>query len=463
MQRFTLFLFIFIFNLSAQAQTKEDSLFIRKIFDEALTDGKCYEVLGHLCKNIGPRLAGMKGSYDAIQYMKQVMESQKFDEVVLQEISIPRWIRGDIEQAHIISKGETLPIKICALGGTIATPEKGIEAEVIEVFGIEDLKKKGMLVKDKIVFYNMPLDPKPIYTFNAYGACVGQRYAGAIEASKLGAIAVIVRSVTHIEDDFPHTGTMAYDTAYPQIPAVAVSTLGAKLLSNQLKIDAHLKLNYIINSSILPDTASHNVIGQFNGLEKDKYIIVGGHLDAWDNGEGAHDDGAGCVHSIEALRLLHILGYRPKHNLRAVMFMNEENGNRGGIAYAEQARLKKEKHLAAIESDRGGFVPRGFHIDFDEKTIAKLQRFKALLEPYNIHIISSGGSGVDISPMKKDGVMLIGFVPDSQRYFDYHHAESDTFDKINQRELELGAASIAALIYLLDKYSDDLFQTPQSQ
>jgi hypothetical protein len=461
MKRVFTVLFLCASIFQSSAQTIEDSLFIRKIFDEVLTKGECYEVLRGLCKDIGPRLTGMQGAYDAVDYMKAVMEKQGFDKVELQEVSIPRWVRGDVEKASFTSKGKTTDLRICALGGTIATEKNGVSASVVEVFSLAEIKDKD--VKDKIVFFNRPIDPKPIYTFAAYGGCVDQRYAGASEAAKYGAKAVIVRSVTHLDDDFPHTGSMGYDSLYPKIPAVAVSTKGANLLSKALKKDADLQLTYMINSKILPDTTSHNVIGEIKGKKANSYIITGGHLDAWDNGEGAHDDGAGCVHSIEAVRLLKVLGYQPNHNLRAVMFMNEENGLRGGKEYADQAKKKNEKHLAAIESDRGGFTPRGFYIDFDDSVIKKLLRFKELLEPYGLHIFQKGGSGADISPMKDDGVMLIGFVPDSQRYFDFHHAESDTFDKINKRELELGAGAIAALIYLLDKYSDEIFEDVNTQ
>lgn len=455
---YTLLLFLAL-TFQCSAQTAEDSVFIRKIFDEALTNGKCYQVLEHLCKKIGPRLTGMKGAYDAVDYMKSVMKNQGFDHVFLQEVDIPRWVRGNVQSAHIISKKAMIPVNICALGGTVATPQEGISAEVVEVFGIDEIEERKDEIKGKIVFYNRPMDPRLIHTFSAYGGCVDQRYHGASKAAQYGAKAVVVRSVTHADDDFPHTGSMGYDSLYSRIPAVAISTKGAKLLSQMLREEPKLQFKYTIDSRLLPDTISHNVIGEVKGLNANSYIIVGGHLDAWDNGEGAHDDGAGCVHSIEAVRILKDLGYKPNHTLRSVMFMNEENGLRGGNRYAEEARLKKERHLAAIESDRGGFTPRGFFIDFDERTIAYLERYKKLLEPYGIHIMQKGGSGADIGPMKKDGVMLIGFVPDSQRYFDYHHASSDTFDKVNRRELELGAASIAALMYLLDKYSSEIFSS----
>jgi hypothetical protein len=455
------FSLIIIFTTALRAQTLEDSLFIRKIFDEALTNGKCYGVLEKLCKNIGPRLTGMKGAYDAVDYMKAVMEEQGFDNVFLQEVEIPRWVRGNVQEAYILSKKVMLPVNICALGGSVATPKEGVMAEVIEVFGLEEIDERKDEIKGKIVFYNRPMDPRLIHTFSAYGGCVDQRYYGAAKAAKYGAKAVVVRSMTHALDDFPHTGSMGYDSLYPRIPAVAISTKGAKQLSSMLKEEPTLKFKYVIDSKVLPDTISHNVIGEIKGKRDNTYIIAGGHLDAWDNGEGAHDDGAGCVHSIEAVRLLKTIGYEPNHTLRSVMYMNEENGLRGGNRYADEARRKNERHLAAIESDRGGFTPRGFFIDFDEKSIAYLERFKVLLEPYGIHVIQKGGSGADIGPMKKDGVMLIGFVPDSQRYFDYHHASSDTFDKVNKRELELGAASIAAIIYLIDKYSDELFNLRQ--
>lgn len=433
------------------AQTAADSLFIRRIFDAALTESVCYEDLRYLCKSIGPRLSGSPGAAQAVQFMESVMKREKFDRIFLQETMVPHWVRGEVCRVEDKQSGRKL--KACALGGS----EGGkAEAEVIEVQRISQLDTLGeKALKGKIVFFSRPMEPRHIHTFESYGGCVDQRWAGPAKASKYGALATLVRSMNLREDGYPHTGSMAYDSLYPKFPALAISTEDATWLSAQLAGGKNIRLFIEDNSRTLPDTLSHNVVGELTGKEKPmEFIAVGGHLDAWDNGEGAHDDGAGCVHSIEALRILKNLGYSPRRSLRAVMFMNEENGLRGGKRYAFLADSLQEKHVYAIESDRGGFTPRGFYVDHsDPMEVEKVKRFKSLLEPYGLHDFKRGGGGADINPLKPQGTICVGFVPDSQRYFDHHHAEYDSFEHINKRELELGAASIAALIYLLDKYT----------
>ena len=437
------------------SQTNQDSLFIRRIFDQALTDSRCYEVLEHLCTKIPARLSGSVGAAKAVDYMYQVLKEEKFDSTFLQEVMVPHWVRGSICKVNVNQKGvEPKSLIACALGGSVGGKAN---ANVVEVQQFEELDKLGEAgIKGKIVFFSRPMEPRHIHTFEAYGGCVDQRWAGPSKAAKYGAVATLVRSVSLREDSYPHTGAMGYDSLYPKIPALAISTSDATWLSKTLKRNPQLRVSLESDSHTLPDTLSHNVVAQMRGSNSTKeFIITGGHLDAWDNGQGAHDDGAGCVQSMEALRILSKLGYTPKHTIRAVLFMNEENGLRGGKRYAELADSLKEKHIIAIESDRGGFAPRGFYVDSDEPSnIARIVKYRSLLEPYGLHDFKKGGGGSDIGPLKKQGTLCLGFIPDSQRYFDVHHAGSDTFDKINKRELELGAASIAAMIYLLDKYTE---------
>jgi hypothetical protein len=246
---------------------------------------------------------------------------------------------------------------------------------------------------------------------------------------------------------------MSYGTGIGMIPAAAISTNAAELLSKTLKENPGTKFFFKQNCETLPDVPSHNVVGEIKGSEKpDEIIVVGGHLDSWDLAQGAHDDGTGIVQSLEVLRIFRSLGIRPKHTLRVVFFMNEENGVKGGQKYAELAKQNNEKHLLAMESDEGGFTPRGFGIQgSNEKQLAHIQKFQKILTPYGLTDIDRGSGGVDIGPLAPQGVVLVGFKPDTQRYFEYHHTPIDTFDKVNQRELEMGAASMAALIYLLDK------------
>ena len=310
-------------------------------------------------------------------------------------------------------------------------------------------------IRGKIIFYNRPMDPTLINTFQAYGGSVNQRTQGAVEAAKLGAIGVIVRSMTTSLDDYPHTGSMYYEglSLNQRIPAAAISTNGAELLSSMLSLNPNIKFFFRQNSKNFPDVLSHNVIAQINGSEKpDEIIVIGGHLDSWDLGDGSHDDGAGIVQSMEVLRILKDLNYLPKRTIRVVLFANEENGLRGGTKYAEEAILNNEKHFFALESDAGGFTPRGFSFDTSEKEFKTIKKFENLFIKYGMDNFFIGGSGADIGPLKNGEVILAGLRPDTQRYFDYHHAASDTFDKINKRELELGAAAMTALVYLLDNY-----------
>lgn len=438
----------------AQSDFKADSVFIKKLFDESLSNGKAYDWLRILTTQIGGRLSGSEGASKAVTYTQKVMDSEKFDRVYLQPVMVPHWVRGKAETAYIQIGKKQITVPIAALGGSVATPKAGIQAEVIEVKNFQELRALGKeKVEGKIVFFNRPMDPTKLNTFEAYAGAVDQRGNGATEASKLGAVGAIVRSMTTRLDDFPHTGGMRYGSGVALIPTAAISTNGAELLSKTLKENPVVKFYFQQNCETLPDAPSHNVIGELKGSSSaSEILVVGGHLDSWDLAQGAHDDGSGCVQAIEALRLLKSLGYAPKRTLRAVMFMNEENGLRGGVAYADSARSKKEVHLAAIESDRGGFTPFGFGIVGDPARKLKIIGWQPLFTPYGLHEIGPGGGGADIGPLAQQGATLLGLVPDSQRYFDYHHAATDTFDAISKRELQMGAASMAAMLYLIDKY-----------
>ena len=441
-----------------QKEAEEDEKAIRAIFDEVLTNGYCYGWLDYLSNEIGGRLSGSPQAAQAVEWSYQVMDTLGFDTVYKQPVMVPRWVRGEKESGRIVNSVShgTVEVPICALGGSIATPPLGITGELIEVTSFDQLADLGReRVEGKIVFYNRPMDPREIVTFHAYGGCVDQRWAGAKEAVKLGAIAVLVRSMTLAQDDYPHTGSMAYDEDGGRIPAAAISTNGANLLSQLLAEQPDLTFNIILECETLPDVLSHNVIGEIRGSTyPDEVILVGGHLDAWDNGDGAHDDGAGVVQALEALKVFKKLAIRPQRTLRVVFFMNEENGLRGAREYARVAKEQPEDHIVAIESDRGGFTPRGFHMEATEAQVAKVKAWREMLEPYGLHDIEAGRSGADVSPLKNDRIILVGLIPDSQRYFDYHHSPIDVFEHVNKRELEMGAASMAGLIYLFDKYGN---------
>ncbi len=437
------------------AQTA-DEITIKAIYGMALRYGQSYEMLEQLSKEVGARLSGSPGAAAAVEWSYHEMKKFEFDSVWVQPLMVPHWVRGTKEVGKIINSKKlgTLELNICALGGSVGTGPQGIIAKVIEVKSFEELAQLGIKnVQGKIVFFNRPMDPTKINTFAAYGGAVDQRGSGASEAAKYGAVAAIVRSMGLNLEDYPHTGGMSYAANGARIPAVAISTKHADLLSRLAKEDKELQIYLETHSEILEDAPSFNVVGELRGTEfPEEIIAVGGHLDSWDLGDGAHDDGAGCVHSIEVLRIMKAMGYKPKRTIRAVMFMNEENGLRGGLKYAELAEKNKEKHIAAMESDRGGFTPRGFTLSGDESIKSKIRNWKSLFEPYGLSDFGQEGGGADIGPLAKQGVTLIGFLPDSQRYFDYHHTATDTFDKVSKRELELGSASMAALVYLIDKY-----------
>jgi carboxypeptidase Q len=446
-------------GLSLPAQAQTDSVMLRKIFDEALVNGQCYENLRYLCKKIGSRLSGSAGAQKSVEWSKKLMESYGFDKVYLQEVMVPHWVRGEKEQGFIVVGKTRTPVALAALGGSVASPKAGITAEVIELQSLKELETLGEAkIKGKVVFFNRPFDERFIETGSAYGAAGDQRNAGPGMAAKYGAVAVIVRSLTAAVDNYPHTGGTNYGTN-PKIPAAALSTIAANNLSALLKQHTSAPIKFYLKTSCqtLPDVLSYNVIGELKGTENNnKYITVGGHLDSWDLAEGAHDDGTGVMQSAEALRIFKATGYRPKNNIRAVFFMNEENGHKGGIKFAEKALKDKEDHIAAIETDEGGFTPRGF--SFEDATPGFLkgvnQHWKKLLEPYESDRLVAGGAGTDIGPLKEThpNIMLIGFRPDSQRYFDIHHTPNDVFENVNKRELELGAAACASLIYLIDQH-----------
>ena len=449
-------------SLTAVAQKKSkahianysstDSVFIKQLYNEALSNGHAHENLRFLCKNIGARLSGSVQAQMAVEWSEKLMKSYAFDTVFLQPIEVPYWVRGTKEAGWI--RTENLPIHkvhLLALGGSIGT--NGImEAPIVMFKHLSELQKaKRSDVEGKIVFINQPMNEQDIQTFNAYGGCVAIRGKGAIEAAKLGAVAVLIRSVGLPLDEHPHTGTMAYSPDIPKIPAAAISTLDAEHLAKVIESNP---IHFIMEMDCEDRgmRPSFNVIGEMRGTEKPSEIIsVGGHLDSWDTGEGAHDDGAGVIHSLEALRLFQVLNYKPKHTIRVVFFMNEENGNKGGEGYASWVSELGEKHIAAVESDRGGFVPRGFTVD--GTALPFLQSLQVPFKPYDVHYLEKGYGGVDINPLKKyfPNINLFGFVPDSQRYFDFHHAPSDVFENVNKRELELGCATIATLLYFIDQ------------
>lgn len=435
----------------------KDAMFIRQVYDVALTESDSYQWLTDLTTLGFGRLAGSPAAAAAVAYTQQVLDTLGADSVWLQPCRVSHWVRGEKEQVRMMLPGnKTVELNAFALGNSVGTGAEGITAPVIEVRSLDEVAALSEeAVKGKIVFYNRPMDPKHINTFQAYGGAVDQRVYGASRAAEKGAVGVIVRSMALAIDDNPHTGSLAYQDPAKRIPAVAISTQDAEELSALLKKEA-VSIYMRTTCETLPDEDSYNVIAEWRGSEfPEQIILMGGHLDSWDVGGGAHDDGAGCIQSMSVLQILRQLDYQPKRTIRCVLFMNEENGLMGGKAYWKASNEMGEYHMAAIEADRGGFSPRGFTAEGHESTFQqhfkKVYDWLPLLEPYGL-TLRQGGSGADISGLKDQKGLLMGLDVDNQRYFDFHHAAVDVIANVNKRELELGAAAMAAMVYLLDNY-----------
>ena len=447
---FGLFLFLFMGSLEAQS----DSVYIRTIANEIFHHSEAYSNLKSLTKSIGQRLSASPQNYIAEKWAETVLKASGADEIQIQDVKVPHWVRGGKDEAALISGKERQSLSVLALGNSVSTPVGGITAPMIMIRDFDELEKRKEEIKGKIVFYNHPFNPEQVFVFDAYIEAVTYRATGASRAAKYGALGVIVRSMTSSTDNFPHTGAMIYQDSVTKIPALAVGLQDADKLAAASVSQKDFRLFLLTHAHTLPDTIAHNVIGIWKGSSfPDQYITVGGHLDSWDPGEGASDDGAGCVQSIEVLRSLRAIGYKPKHSIRVVLFCDEENGGKGARAYAAEAVAKKEKHIFAMESDGGGFTPRGFMLKGTREQIAHLNSFLPLLVPYGVtEFLSSDESGPDVTELTdKLGIPSAELITDSQRYFDYHHAASDVFEKVNKRELELGTVNMAALVYLMDK------------
>jgi carboxypeptidase Q len=450
---------IVLFFISAVAFPQaDDSVMIKKISDEILFNGKAYANLHTLCKSVGQRLSGSQGMYKGEEWGLKTLKDAGAEKAYLQECMVPHWTRGAKEEARFKTSNRSgdPSFSVLAIGNSVGTGKAGILAKVIEVKNFDELNRRKDEVKGKIVFYN--------YAFNktllrgAYGDAVRYRAGGASAAAKYGALAVIVRSVTGAFDDNPHTGALRYNDSFPKIPAVAISTKAAENLSNYLKgkyatADLFLRTECVM----LADTIGHNVIGEIKGTEfPGEIITIGGHMDSWDPAEGASDDGTGMVQSIEILRVFNAIGYKPKRTIRIVLFANEENGGKGAAKYAEEAKSKNEKYIMAMESDGGAEYPRGFGCGMTAAQYAKVETWKKYFIPYDADKFSfseGGGGGADIGPLQTNfKTAQFGLNTTGQRYFDLHHSAVDVFENVNAQELNLGAAVMAAMVYLVDKY-----------
>ena len=451
-------------GIQASAQTSpnsSDSLLIRQVFDEVLSHGEAHENLRVLCKDIGHRLSGSPSADRAMVWGQQRMDSYGVDTSYVMPVEVPAWTRGDVAEAQALSAdGIAMDLHITALGGSVPTPDEGwIEGPLLVVRQLDALDTLD--ASGHIVLFNRPMDPLLINTGAAYGGAFDQRGGGASAAAEAGAIGVLVRSLTHALDTLPHTGSLRYKDGVDKLPAAAISTVDASALAKlHREAPGTVQVKMRLNSQDLGTVEQGNVVGEWRGSEfPDEIITLGGHLDSWDIGEGAHDDGSGVVHTLEALRALKAIGYTPRRTLRFVLFINEENGNRGGKRYAAVAAEEHDsglRHVAAMESDAGGFVPRGVRMDAPDEGVAMVRGWAETLEPYNLHYFGRGGAGVDIGPLKnlEPRPLLMGLVPDGQRYFDLHHSSQDVWENVHKRELELGAATCASMVLMLDRHAE---------
>ena len=432
-----------------------DSLMIKKIVDETMTNSTSYENLRILCKQVGQRLSGSSNYMKAVDLTSKMMKKLGVDTVYLQPCMVPHWVRGQKETGYIIMRnGKKHVLNLTALGNSVGSGQKGITATIVEVRSMTELDQLGERgIKGKIVFFNFKMNPTYIQTFRAYEESGISRGRGPSLAGKYGAVGAMVRSLGINPNNEPHTGATNYNPQYPKIPAVAISTNDADFLSDALKNGFVSKGYFKTNSQMLPDVRAFNVIGEIKGSDfPNEIVTVGGHLDSWDLAEGANDDGTGVVQSMEVLRTLIANGIKPKRTIRAVLFANEENGGRGAAAYLAAAKANNEKHIFALESDNGGFTPRGFSFEMTDTQQKAISKWKDLFYPYGVYFFTQGGSGSDVGPLKELGTALAELSPDSQRYFDIHHTPTDVFENVSRRELFLGAANMAGLIYLISQY-----------
>lgn len=420
---------------------------VQKILDAGLRSDGAYRKLAWMCDRIGPRLSGSENLEKAVSWCSDEMKRDGLDNVHTEKVMVPHWVRG--EASGRIVTPTPHPMAILALGMSDGTKPEGITAEVVEVRSFDELKAIGDRAKGKIVLFN-----KPIYANGGadrgYGSAVGLRYSGAAAAAKAGAVGMMIRSLATADLRIPHTGAMAYEDGVPHIPAAAIAPEDAELIHRFLDAGETVKVTFTLSCKTLPDAESANVIGEIRGSEApDEIVVIGGHLDSWDVGTGAHDDGAGCAISMEALRLIRSLGLKPKRTIRAVLFTNEENGLRGGKAYAETHAAELGEHVAAIESDSGGARPLGFGVSAGPGGTDIVKKLAAPFARFDADDVQEGGGGADISPMAAAGVPQLGLRQDSTHYFDIHHTIADTLDKVDAHDLAMNATAMAVMAWQL--------------
>ncbi len=412
-----------------------------RIIGAALTKNKAYERLQYLTDHIGNRLSGSKNLERAIAWAVSRMQEDGLDNVRAEKVMVPHWVRGQ-ESLEVMPSGEKFAL--LGLGNSVATPVEGITADTVVVRNFAELDALGETVRGKIVVYNA--------AFTNYGATVQYRLNGASRAARYGAQAALVRSITPTSLQTPHTGAMNYDPQQPKIPVAAITIESAELLQRRYDNGDPLRLRLKMEAKFLPDAESANVIAELKGTDRpDEIVLIGGHFDSWDVGQGAHDDGGSCIVAWEAIRLLKELGLRPRRTIRVVLFTNEENGLRGGNAYRDAHRAEIAKHIIAIESDSGIYRPEGFGLAATASPLVRsnMLEIAKLLAGIDANRIGASGGGADIGPIMREGVVGANLDVEGSRYFDIHHTEADTLDKIDPRDLSLCVATMAVMAYTI--------------
>ena len=410
------------------------------IIDKAMSDSQGYDRLGEMLDTFGPRFSGSTNLEKSLEWIIDEMKKDGLDNVHGEEVMVPKWIRG--KESAAMTAPWKKDLAILGLGGSVGTGSKGLSGELLVVNSFEDLKARASEAKGKIILYNVP--------FTTYGETVQYRYRGASEAAKVGGIASLIRSVGPYSMNTPHTGTSAYEDGVKKIPHAAITLEDAAMMGRMSTRGITIKVSLYMEGRFVDDAPSQNVMGEIIGSEyPNEVIVLGGHIDSWDVGQGAHDDGGGCVASWQAVKLIKDLGLKPKRTIRAVMWTNEENGLRGGNAYRDTHFDELDNHILAMESDAGVFKPSGFGFSGPDESLKILQDIGTLLYRIDSGKITKGGGGADIGPIMREGVPGMGLKVDGSRYFWYHHTNADTFDKVDKDEFNRCVASMAVMAYVV--------------
>ena len=439
-----LFSLSFILGNSIKDRYTDASL---SIISKALSDSTAYNRLAYLCDTFGPRLSGSKNLENAINWILKEMKKDGLVHVQGERVKVPAWIRG--KESITLLKPFKKDLTMLGLGGSIATPRAGIVAEVMVVDDFKELEDRSKKAKGKIVLFNAP--------FVTYGQTVNYRYAGAGAAAKHGAVASLIRSIGPWSMNTPHTGGMAYEKDISKIPHAALTLEDAMMLGRLYDRGEKIILKLEMEAKRAADRWSRNVIGQINGTtHPDEIVVVGGHIDSWDVGLGAHDDGGGCIAAWEAVRLIKELGLRPKRTIRCVMWTNEENGGKGNQAYRDMHMDELENHVLAIESDGGVFAPEGFGFTGSDAAREIIADIHQLMKPIQAHTLSKGGRAADVSPLNDKGVPVMSLKVDGSKYFWYHHTNADTFDKVDFYEFNRCVAAMAIMSFIVADLEEPL-------